>query len=169
MSERIVTIGGMEATRPFSALIEGYTTQLNHTTRAPADILAGSQIALFTVSGGRVLLLGLIGEVSVAAVDASASNMSFVSNPTVGTDMAMCAVREINADEEGSLYSITGTVGDAVVGGSGGGAQMMGNGLIIPEGTIDVLTVADVGTGGALMGVDIWWFALDTGAAVVAT
>ena len=169
MSDKIVTIGGIQAAVPFSALIAGYTTRLEQTTRAPADVLAGSQIPLFTVAGGRVLILGLIGEVSGAAVDAGASNMSFVTDPTVGTDMAMCAVLEINADEEGSLYSITGTVGDAVVGGSGGGAQMMANGIIVPEGTIDILTVADVGTGGALAGFDIWWFALDAGATVVAT
>jgi len=169
MSEKIVTIGGIQAASPLSALIAGYTTKLEQTSRAAADILDGTQKALFTVAGGRVLILGLIGEVSGAAVDSGASNTSFVTNPTVGTDMAMCAVLDINADEEGSLYSITGTVGDAVVGGSGGGAQMMANGIVVPEGTIDILTAADVGTGGALMGVDIWWFALDDGATVVAT
>ena len=165
MSDRVVTVGGMSATRPLS----DFLVNLNQLTRVPADVLNGSQVPLFTVSGGRVLILGLIGEVSGAAVDSSASNMSFVSNPTVGSDMAMCAVLEINGDEEGSIYSITGIVGNAVVGGSGGGAQMMRGGLIIPEGTIDILTVADVGTGGALAGFDIWWTAIDSGAAVVAT
>ena len=169
MSEKIVTIGGMQAATPFSALIAGYTTQLEQTTRAPADILDGTQTALFTVSGGRILLLGLVGEVSAAAVDAGASNTSFVTNPTVGTDMAMCAVLDIDADEESSLYSITGIVGNALTGGSGGGAQMMRGGIIIPEGTIDILSAADSGTGGALLGVDIWWYALDSGATVVAT
>ena len=165
MSDRVVTVGGISATRPLS----DFLINLNQVSRAPADVLDGTQVPLYTVAGGRVLILGLIGEVSVAAVDAGASNMSFVTDPTVGTDMAMCAVLDIDADEEGSLYSITGAVGDAVSGGSGGGAMMMSGGIVVPEGTIDILTAADAGVGGALAGFDIWWTAIDSGASVVAT
>ena len=137
-------------------------------SRAAADVFDGSQTALFTIGGGRVLVVGLAGEVSVAAIDGGASNTSFVTNPTVGTDMAMCAVLDINADEEGSIYSITGIVGDALSGGSGGGAMFMDRGIVVPEGTIDLLSAADVGTGGALGAFDIWYLPLDTGATIVA-
>jgi len=138
-------------------------------TRVAADVFDGTQIPLFTVAGGRVLILGIVGEVSAFAIDAGASNASLVSNPTVGTDMAMCAVLDINADEVGTIYSITGTVTDALSGGSGGGAMFADRGIVVPEGTIDILTVADVGTGGALGAFDIWWLPLDTGATLVST
>jgi len=137
-------------------------------SKTASDCLNGTQVAIFTVATGRVLVVGLVGELSVQAADAHASNMSFVSNPTVGTDMAMCTVLDIDADETGSLYSITGTVGDALTGGSGGGATFMDRGIIVPEGTVDVLTSADSGNDGAVCAFDIWYIPLDTGATVVA-
>jgi len=137
-------------------------------SRTAADVFNGTQVPIFTVATGRVLVLGLVGEVSVAAIDGGASNTSFVTNPTVGTDMAMCAVLDINADENGSIYSITGAVGDALHGGSGGGGMFMNTPIVVPEGTIDLLTAADVGTGGALGAFDIWYIPLDTGAVVTA-
>ena len=138
-------------------------------TRAAADIFDGSQTALFTVAGGKVLITGINIEVTIAAIDGGGSNTSIVTNPTVGTDAAMCAVLDIDADEQGTLYSITGEPGTAMTGGSGGGANTMMNGFIVPEGTIDLLSVADVGTGGALGYCEIWYIPLDDGATVVST
>ena len=51
----------------------------NKVTRAAADIFDGTQTALFTVSGGRVLVTQLTTEVSTAALDNAASNTSFVT------------------------------------------------------------------------------------------
>lgn len=139
-------------------------------TRAAADIFDGTQTALFTVAGGRVLITHIEIEVTTAAIDAGASNTSLITNPTVGTDAAMCAVLDINADEAGTIYSITGKPGDALVGGSGGGAPSMEtNGFIVPEGTIDLLSAADVGTGGALGKCELWYIVLDSGASVTST
>jgi len=136
-------------------------------TRAAADVFDGATTALFTVSTGRVLMTHLEGEVTGAAIDAGASNLKFVSNPTVGTDRDLCAVRDINADELGTIFTITGSVADAVSGGSGGGAQGMTiRGVVVPEGTIDVNTTADVGTGGAQGKFELWYIPLDDGATV---
>ena len=135
-------------------------------TFAAADVLDNVQNALFTVAGGRVKITDIVLEVSVAAVDAGASATKLISNPTVGTDMDLCATLDIDADENGTLYSITGTVGDAMTGGSGGGAQGMANGIIVAEGTIDILSAADSGTGGALLGATIEYIPVDTGAAI---
>lgn len=135
--------------------------------KAAADLIDGTQNALFTVSGGKILLTHINLEVSGAAVDNTTSNMKLLTNPTVGTDMDMCAVLDVDSDEKGSLYSITGTVTDALAGGSGGGAMSMKNGIIIPEGTIDVTSSADAGTGGALLSAEIYYIALDSGASVV--
>jgi hypothetical protein len=137
-------------------------------TRVAADVFDGTQKALYTVSGGKVLITCLIGEVTVATIDAGASNMSFVTNPTVGTDAAMCAVLDINADQLGTIYSCPFDVGVAVQGGLGGGAYLSDKGWIAAEGTIDLLTVADVGTGGALGYFELWFIPLDDGANVVA-
>ena len=136
-------------------------------SRAAADVFDGSQTPLFTVSGGRVCVKCLAGEVSVAAIDGGASNTSFVTNPTVGTDAAMCAVLDINADENGTVYAVTGNPASALQGGSGGGASCMDRCWIIPEGTIDLLSAADVGTGGALGAFDIWYIPIDPGATIV--
>lgn len=138
-------------------------------TRAAADIFDGTQKALFTVSGGRILLLNINLEVTTAAIDAGASNTQLLTNPTVGTDAALCAVLDINADEAGTIYSITGIPGDALTGGSGGGANCMSQSVIIPEGTIDLSTAADVGTGGALGAAELWYIPLDSGASVAST
>ena len=138
-------------------------------TRVAADIFDGTQKALFTVSGGRVLITNINIEVTTAAIDAGASNTKIVSNPTVGTDADMCAVLDINADEVGTIYSITGVPTDALTGGSGGGANCMQQNWIVAEGTIDISTAADVGTGGALGYAEIWYLVVDSGASIAST
>ena len=115
------------------------------------------------------MVTALTCEVTTAAIDGGASNTSFVTNPTVGTDAAMCAVLDINADESGTIYSITGEPGTALAGGSGGGAPANVCGFIVPEGSIDLLSAADVGTGGALGYCEIWYIPVDAGAKIVST
>ena len=138
-------------------------------TRAAADIFNGSQTALFTIATGKVLITSISIEVTTAAIDAGASNTKIVTNPTVGTDADMCAVLDINADEQGTIYSITGEPATALTGGSGGGANAMISPWIAAEGTIDLSSAADVGTGGALGYCEIWYIPLDAGATVTST
>jgi hypothetical protein len=137
-------------------------------SRTAADVFDGSQTPLFTISGGRVCIKCLTGEVSVAAIDAGASNLSIVTNPTVGTDAAMCAVLDIDGDENGTVYAVTGNPASALQGGSGGGASCMDRCWVVPEGTIDLLSAADAGVGGALGAFDIWYIPIDVGAVIVA-
>jgi len=139
-------------------------------SRAAADVFDGTQTALFTVAGGRILATALFCEVSGAAIDGGASNTSFVTNPTVGTDAAMCGVLDINADEEGSIYTCPMSSGTALQGGSGGGSKNSANqGWVVAEGSIDLLSAADVGTGGALGSFELWYMVIDEGATVVST
>lgn len=138
-------------------------------TRAAADILDGTTTSLFTISGGRILLTHISLEVTTAAVDNTASNTKLVSNPTVGTDMDLCANLDVDSDEAGSLYSITGTITDALQGGSGGGAPALAKPIELPEGTIDLVSAADAGTGGALVKCEMWYIVLDSGASVAST
>lgn len=138
-------------------------------SRTPADIFDGTTTALFTVSGGRVLITHIELEVSGAAVDNTTSNTKLTMNPTVGTDRDICANLDVDSDELGSVYSITGVASDALQGGSGGGTVGMTNkGVVAPEGTIDLVSAADAGTGGALVGAEVWYIPLDAGASIAA-
>lgn len=128
-----------------------------------------NQVAVFTVAGGRVLIMQLSLEVATAAVAAAACLASFVTNPTVGTDAAMCATLNVTGDESGSIYSITGEVGTALTGGSGGGASAMISPVIVAEGTIDRLGTVDATAGGHTVAAECWYIPLDDGATVVAT
>ncbi len=137
-------------------------------TKAAADLLDGTLQGLFTVAGGRILLTHLEGEVVAAAVDNATSNTQWVSNPTVGTDLNLCATLDIDNDEVGAVYSLTGEVGTAMTGGSGGGATGMLAPIVIPEGVISISSSADVGTGGATFKTEMWYMILDAGATVTA-
>lgn len=137
-------------------------------TRAAADIFDGTQKALFTVAGGKVLVTAVAIEVTTAAIDATASNTKLMTNPTVGTDADMCATLDITGDEAGTIYSVTGEPATALTGGSGGGANTMISPWIVPEGTIDISSSANAGTGGALGYCEIWYIPLDAGATITA-
>jgi hypothetical protein len=137
-------------------------------TRSAADIFDGTQVPVFTVATGKVLLTAFYLEVSAAAVDNSASNLTILTNPTVGTDATIAAALNVQADESGSIYSLSGTFADAVTGGSGGGAAGMARPVVVDVGTLDVATTVDVGTGGALVSAVMWYFPLEDGATVAA-
>ncbi|MDP3983632.1 MAG: hypothetical protein Q8Q52_01325 [Acidimicrobiia bacterium] len=138
-------------------------------TKAAADLLDSVQNALFTISGGRIALTSIVLEVSVAAVDGGASNTNLIYNPTVGTDGNLCGTLDIDGDELGTLYSISGTPGDAMTGGTGGLAPSQARPVVLAEGTIDVVSAADSGTGGALLSAEMFYIPIDNGATVVTT
>ena len=70
--------------------------------------------ALFTITGGRALLLGLVGQVTTV-IQTQANNTKIKFNPNAtGADQDLCAVLDITADPVGEMYTISGTVGDAM-------------------------------------------------------
>ncbi len=139
-------------------------------SRAAADIVDGTQKAVFNVLTGRVLITHLQMVISGAALDAGANNTQFTTNPTVGADMPMCAVLDTVAAAVGAVFGITGTITDAMTGPvAGGGAMAMDRPIIVPVGTIDIISAADKGTGGGLGAVTVWYMPLDDGAYVTAT
>ena len=138
--------------------------------RTPADVFDGTTTSLFTVAGGNVLITHVQGLVGAAAIDAGASNTKLQANPTTGTTTDMCANLDINAHEAGTLYSITGVASDALVSGSSGSVQGMGvKGVVVAAGTIDLVSAADVGTGGATGEFTVFYIPLDNGATVTST
>ena len=156
---------------PFPTYSE-YNPRLGYkVTRSKADVLDGTTTPgkpVFTVAGGRVMITHLEMEVVDAALGAAA-NVFFHTNPTVGTDQNMCALLAVGADEDGSLYSVTGDPAVALTGGSGGGAWGGDMQFIVPEGTINVDSSADTNVANsALESFEVWYIPLDSGAVVTA-
>jgi hypothetical protein len=158
----------------WSALVNtntSYNSRLGtKVTKTAADILDGTQQAMFSITGGRVLVTHIELEVTTAAIDAGANNTQILTNPSVGTDAPMCAVLDVGGDEAGTIYTITGEPVTAMQGGSGGGAPgMTVSGFVVPEGSIDLVSAADGGTGGALIKAELWYMPLDSGASVASS
>ena len=111
-------------------------------TRATSTLPAGGDLALFTISGGRILLVGLAGEVT-GAIQNQANATKIKLNPTAtGVDQDLCATLDIDNDAVGEQYSISGTVGDAMR-----SDLLIENGklqepLILSEGDIELNTAA---------------------------
>lgn len=135
-------------------------------SRATADVQTGAAVAIFTVSGGRILLRQIIGEVTTAIGAGTTPDAKFQSNPTTGTTTDLCATASIASDEVGTLYGITGTRADAMLESSSGGLPTMNNnGLIIPVGGIEF--IVDENVAGSIK-FDAWYLPLDLGALMVA-
>ena len=136
----------------------------NRVERATAALPQTTASALFTVSGGRVCVTQILGEVTTV-IQTQANNTKLVANPTTGTDVDICAVLDISADEVGTLYSITGTFGDAMQGVNAGAATEQAAGVIVPEGTID-LNCAASNTGSVKW--TVIYYPIDDGASISA-
>ena len=104
--------------------------------RPTATLPQSTAAAIFNVIGGRVAMVGILGEVTT--VLGAVGNMSLEANPTVGTTSALCTVLAAGTLEQGTLLSITGAVGDAMLGVDAGGVEMRCNPVVLPVGTLDL-------------------------------
>ena len=132
--------------------------------RATATLPQTTASAIFTVSGGKCLVLGIVGEVTTV-IQTQANDTKLVANPTTGTSSDLCAVLDISADEVGCLYGITGTVANAMVGANAGYTTWPAAPIVVNEGTID-LNCAASNTGSVAW--SIWYVPLEDGAAITA-
>lgn len=121
--------------------------------------------ALFTITGGRVLVVGLVGEVTTV-IQTQANNTKIKFNPdATGADQDLCAVLDITADPVGELYTISGTVGDAMRSDLLIGNPYMANPLLLSEGAIE-LDCAASNTGSVSW--SVIYVPWDTGAEIAA-
>jgi hypothetical protein len=132
--------------------------------RATATPPATTSTEYFHVYNGRCLVTMLVGEVTTA-IQAQACNLSWESNPTTGTTNAMCAVLDIQSKEQGTLLSITGTVGDAMIAGSSGAVKGQLAPVIVAVGGLELKTSA-TNTGSIKW--SLWYIPLDDGAYIAA-
>lgn len=134
------------------------------TSRATAALPAGAAGSLFTITGGRILQMAIIGEVTTI-IQTQLDNTKLQFNPTAtGATTDICSVLDITADAVGTLYSITGTLADAL---QEGVLMTLGQAtpLVLSEGTID-LNCSATNTGSIKW--DLFWIPLDPGATVAA-
>lgn len=110
--------------------------------KASAALPATGNQTIFTVSGGRVLICLLFGEVTTI-IQAQACNLKVTSAPTVGTAVDLAANFDINAKEAGTLFLVEGD-GTALVGLNAGAAySAIGRPtVIVPTGVIRITTAA---------------------------
>lgn len=132
--------------------------------RATATLPQTAAGTLFTVAGGRVAVLGIVGEVTVA-IQAQANATKLQSVPTTGTTVDLCATLDINGKEVGTLFGITGTFATAMVGANAGAGVMCATPVVVPIGAIK-LNCAASNTGSVKW--QIRYAPLDSGASVVA-
>jgi len=125
---------------PFKTNLIGRQIMGNLLNRATAALPASTTGPLFTITGGRIVVLSILGEVTTA-IQAQATTLKIKSTATVGpvaTDL--CATADVNALAVGKLLTITGTLATALQ--TGSAVLRQASPIICPIGSIDLLTVA---------------------------
>jgi hypothetical protein len=143
--------------------------------RAAAAVPQAAWQAIFTITGGNILVTAVLGERTVIQAG-GADTMQMRANPTAGAAVNMDIGTLITtADAVGTLYTLTGNPVDpiqsglALPGGLAGGLLATGDnvhGWIIPIGDIEYTCTAAAGTGSIAW--TIFYIPLDLGALAVA-
>lgn len=140
--------------------------------KAAFTLPASTSTAIFTVSGGRVLVTSLIGEVTTV-VQSQACNLNVTIDPTgAGAAADLAAATEINADAVGTFYTVNGVQADLLGSQTDGGTQVpthalarVGQAFMVPVGSI-LLKTSATNTGATKW--TLTYIPLDDGASVAA-
>lgn len=81
--------------------------------RASATLPATTTTSYYTITGGRVLVTLLLGQVTTI-VQTQANNAKWTAVPTVGSNVDVCAAKDITALEAGGLLVVNGTAATAL-------------------------------------------------------
>lgn len=114
-----------------------YATQPRIVSRAASALPQTTQTPYFTVTG-RVLITQIVGEVTTVIGNIAATDTKLIANPTVGADVDMCALVDIDQDTVGTLYNITGTLANAMIATTSGAMQAQPEAIVVAAGTIDL-------------------------------
>jgi hypothetical protein len=132
--------------------------------RAAANLPQTATGNLFAVTGGRVVVTSIVGQVTTV-IQAQANAVKLRATPTVGAVNDMSGTVDINAAAVGSLLAATGLAGDALVLSTGGAVSMGRNPILVAVGNIGLNTAAS-STGQIKW--TLTYIAYDIGAAVAA-
>lgn len=138
--------------------------KVSRATAALPQTAAGS---LFTITGGKVLITSLVGEVTTV-IQTQADNTKLTFDPTdAGATQDLCAVLDITADAVGTMYSLTGTPATAMQDALNflPSSKVLAQPLVLKPGAI-LLDCAASNTGSVKW--DLCYIPLDNGASVVA-
>lgn len=145
----------------FTKLVTGIKVE-----RDTAVLPATAYGALFNITGGRVLVTGLVGEFTVAA-SSTATTVAVTGTPTSGTATTWATATAVTSKEVGSQVTLPAAFGGAaVVNNAGAGGQFqVKSPYIAAVGTLGITTSA-TNTGSAKW--TLTYVPLDEGAAVTA-
>lgn len=135
--------------------------------RATDTLPQSGDEALFAITGGRVLLTLIVGEVTTV-MGATANNTKLKFNPSAtGSDVDLCAVLATEDDAVGTLYSITGDFSDALKDGvlALETDALPERPIVLSEGAIELDCAAN-NTGSVAW--SLWYVPLDDGASIAA-
>lgn len=133
-------------------------------SRATATLPQTATGNIFTISGGRVKLIQIIGEVTTI-IQNQACTAKLSCNPTVGAAADICGAVAITNDAVGTLYGITGAVADGLVVTSHAYLVSQAAPLFLPAGVITLTTSAS-NTGSVKW--DVLYVPIDSGASIEA-
>lgn len=139
---------------------------LGQTTERATAKITGATYSLFTITGGRILVTQILGEITI--VITAAVTISLQHTPTAATSAAraLCAGLLITAYNVGDLLGIDGINTSAMLPPARSGAiEAQTMGVILNPGEIELLnTPVDTG----FIRWTLKWIPLDDGAAVAA-
>ena len=126
--------------------------------------LAVETKTLFNVTGGKVLITSIVGEVTTSIT--VANTVKLQANPTVGTTGNLCAATDLGTTDTlaGSLLSFDGIPASSIRQGVGT-VPALPQGIVVNTGTIEQVTAT--GADGGITWV-LTYVPVDNGAAVVA-
>lgn len=135
-------------------------------TRAAALLPQTAYGALFAISGGKVLITSLIGEV-VVVMPATTNTTKVTGTPTSGTAVDWTTATSTASAQVGSIITPAVTAGGAlVVANAGGGNAVFQNGFVAQVGTLGLTTSGSAATGTVKW--TLTYVPLDDGASVAA-
>jgi hypothetical protein len=134
-------------------------------SRATSALPATAALNIYTVTGGRIMLISLVGEVTTI-IQAQACTIKVTSTPTAGSAVDLSAVSaSLSGLEVGGKLTLPAAAATALVSGNAGGVIAKQAAWIIPVGSISYTTSA---TNTGAIKWDLTYVPLDAGAQVVA-
>lgn len=134
-----------------------------HAAKAAATLPQSTTQNIFTITGGRVLVTLLIGEVTTLVGTGTTPDLKVTSVPTTGTLLDVASDVVITDDEVGTLYYVEGDGTALVAFSSGYAGTVVQSAFVLPIGTVRI--AASESVAGATKW-DIFYLPLDEGASV---
>lgn len=112
--------------------------------RATAALPQTATGSIFTVSGGRIVVTSLVGEVTTV-LGAVVTTLAVVSTPTTGAATTLASVTAVTSAAVGSWFTLPATLGSALVFTAVAGAVALPSlalGLLVPVGAVQLTASA---------------------------